>query len=193
MAFYISSVLPFWSMIVLLQISCSCPCKSVGSTIPVLALHSVEPDCCRRVCWCIIHPTAWSSHSSMCAVTQVAIEPQSIEVTPVDALVVICTSISFTRRHPDHTVLITLLGDKLQHLIQARPKAHWSVHLGCTGGVGDAKPCMYESPTLPLSVKLPLDACSVFASHIYSMASSERHRCEARTTRQDPRSEHVCL
>ena len=125
-------------MIVLLQVSHPCSCKSVASTIPVLALHSVEPDCCRRVCWCIIHPTAWSSHSSMCTVTQVAIEPQPIEVTPVDPRVVICTSISFTRWHPDHTVLITLLGDEVQHLVQARSRAHWSVHVRCMGGVGDA-------------------------------------------------------
>ena len=172
MAFHVSSVLPFWSMIVFLQVSHPCSCKSVASTIPVLALHSVEPDCCRRICWCIIHPTAWSSHSSMCTVTQAAIEPQPIEVTPVDALVVICTSISFTRRHPDHTVLITLLGDKLQHLIQARSKAHWSVHLHCMGVVGDAKPCMYLAALGQIATRRVLSLC--VAHLLYGKQASEQ-------------------
>ena len=44
----------------------------------------------------------------------------------------------------------------------------------CMRGVRDAKPCMYESPTFPLSVKLPLDKTSVFASHICCMASSKQ-------------------
>ena len=174
-------------MAVLLLVSRSCRCESLGSAIPVRTLHSVEPHCRRRISWCGIDSTALSSHSEMLAVTQVECRFVTIVVGPGDARILARNGrdIACTRPKRDRaaTCLLGALVDECGvHGRRLRGRGHhppstshqvqWHVPVPCL-----TVPCHTGHSSLPLSlVRDPPLSCMWHSSEQCRVRLASRER-----------------